>query len=156
MTTPTISTDLAVALDRVAEAVRDLVPADVSVSLGGGAFSAAELRRHITRAPAVVVACLGTDGPKSRGAAGWLVQASLALYVICRDAPPEIERERQALELVTTLLNRIGRADWIDARTVGQADLDSIASTNLYGGDVDSIAVALWAITWSQEIRLTP
>ena len=148
--------DLADGLGRIATALETILPAGTAVRRAGGAFDAAEIRRHVTQAPAVIVTCLGA-GDYARQAQGvWTLEAQLAAYILCRDTPPTLTREVQALGLVTAVLKAVARATWSDPAAFGVVPGDSLDATNLYSGDLDSVGVALWAVTWRQTVLLTP
>jgi hypothetical protein len=145
-------TDLADGLGRIVTALTTTLPDGTSVLRAGGAFDAAEIRRHITRAPAVIVTCLGAGDYARLPQGVWTVEAQLAAYVLCRDTPPTLTREVQALGLVTDVLHAVARATWNDPAAFGVVPGDSLDATNLYSGDLDAIAVALWAVTWRQTL----
>lgn len=142
------------ALERIVTALAADVPAGFTVKRIGGAFDGAEIRRHVTAAPAVLVACLGLSDYAHRGSGGWTVQADLALYVLTRDTPTQT-RDRSAMALVAEALRQVSRSNWGEPGVFGLPDPASIEATNLYGGDIDSIAVALWAVTWRQPLYLS-
>lgn len=147
-------TDLADGLGRIVTALTTTLPDGTTVLRAGGAFDAAEIRRHVTRAPAVIVTCLGA-GDYARLAIGhWTVNAQLAAYILCRDTPPTSTRETQALGLVTDVLQAVARSNWGDPLAYDLADSASLDATNLYSGDLDAVGVALWAVTWRQQLRL--
>lgn len=80
-------TDLADGLGRIATALAATLPDGTAVLRAGGAFDAAEIRRHVTRAPAVIVTCLGA-GDYARQAQGvWTVEAQLAAYILGAGTP---------------------------------------------------------------------
>lgn len=143
--------DPGAALARITEVLEGALPA--SVHAVGGAFNASELRRHVTAAPTVLVACLGLTDFARRGASAWMMAGEWAVYVLTRDtaiAP----RDRIALTLAAEVLRCIYRTTWGDADTFEVPDEDSITATNLYGGELDNVACALWAVTWRQGIKL--
>ncbi|MEY2654362.1 MAG: hypothetical protein RLZZ524_1390 [Pseudomonadota bacterium] len=146
--------DLADGLGRITSALRAALPASVTVERSGGAFDGGEIRRQVTQAPAVVLACLGVSDYQRRGDGGWSVTAQLAVYVLTRDAPPGPPRDLLALSLTTTVLRAVARANWDGPDGFGVVEADSLEASNLYSGDLDAIAVALWAVTWRQEFRL--
>lgn len=149
-------TDLADGLGRIATALAAVLPTGTTVLRAGGAFDAAEIRRHVTRAPAVIVTCLGAGDYARLPQGVWTLEAQLAAYILCRDTPPTLTREVQALGLVTAVLQSVARATWNDPAAFGVVPGDSLDATNLYSGDLDAAAVALWAVTWRQVLHLAP
>jgi hypothetical protein len=145
--------DASEALEIIVAVLAADVPAGVTVKRAGGAFDSAEIRRHVTEAPAVLVACLGLSDYAKRGSGGWTMQADLAIYILTRDTPVQT-RDRSAMELVAMALRQISRAHWGQPDAFGLPDPVTIEANNLYGGDIDSIAVALWAVTWRQPLYL--
>jgi hypothetical protein len=152
--TASLLPDPSTALDRIVAVLASAVPAGVAVKRIGGAFDGAEIRRHVTTAPAVLVACLGLSNYDRRGTGSWTVQADLVTYVLTRDTPAQ-PRDRSALALVADALRQIARSNWDAPDAFGLPDQASIEASNLYGGDIDSIAVALWAVTWRQPLYLS-
>lgn len=145
--------DPSASLERIVAVLATAVPAGTTVKRVGGAFDASEIRRHVTAAPAVLVACLGLTNYARRGSGGWTVQADFVAYVLTRDIPAA-QRDRSAITLVGTIINLVSRATWGDPDAIELPDPLSIEANNLYGGDIDSIAVALWAVTWRQPLYL--
>ncbi len=114
----------------------------------GGAFGADELRRHVTASPCVLVAMLRLTA-YTPSLAGWKADATCVAYVVTRDTPTA-SRDAQALTLVSALLANLASASYgTAARLVQQADL---TADNLYSGTLDSVAVALWGITWTARL----
>lgn len=135
----------------VSDLAAALLPA--RVRRGGGAFDANELRRHAVDCPAVVVSCLGFH-TYARYKSDWSVKAQLAAYVITRDAPPAPSRDLAALSLVTAVYRAVPKSLWGAPAVFDLPEEASLEATNLYSGDLDSTAVALWAVTWRQTLRL--
>ena len=146
--------DLDAALLGIRAGLRPLLPERVALHIGGGSFNANELRRHANQAPAVVLTCLALGDYRSPGPV-WTADASLAAYIITRDAPPGPDRHRQALTLTSALFAALTGDSrvWGNPEGYDPPSGDSLAGTNLYSGDLDSIATALWAVTWFQRLR---
>ena len=153
MITPSLP-NASAALDRIVAAVAAEVSAGVTVKRIGGAFDATEIRRHVTVAPAVLVACLGLSEYSRRSMHGWAAKADFAAYILTRDTPAET-RDRSALTLAAETLQQVVRANWGDPTSFGLPDAQGTEASNLYSGDIDSIAVALWAVTWRQNLYLS-
>lgn len=114
----------------------------------GGAFGADELRRHVTTSPCVLLAVLRVTNYEPR-TLGWLAEAACVAYVVTRDSPTAT-RDAQALTLVSLLLTELASANYgTTARLVKPTD---ITADNLYSGTLDSVAVALWGVTWNARL----
>lgn len=148
-----MTASLSEALTAIETALVDVFPAGVSVRRVGGPFDAAEIRRHVTAAPAVLIACIDLDGYARVADGTWRADADFVAYVLTRDTP-SAPRDLMALDLVTTLLAQIPYATWGDPAAFDPADQDTLQAANLYGGDIDSVAVALWSVAWSQGVTL--
>ena len=144
-------TDSTHALEKIVESLE--MPNEVTVQKIGGAFDGSEIKRHVSHAPAVLIACTGMSNFVRRGTSAWAVSAEFAAYILTRDTPGE-KRDAIASRLVTIAIRAIARSHWGDPSSFGVSEMDSVEATNLYGGDIDSIAVALWAVTWRQPIFL--
>ena len=152
--TPARLSDLSAALEAMVASLAGTLPGGVSVRAAGGAFDAAEIRRHLTVAPAVVIACLGLSEHQRRGAGAMSLVGQWAAYVVTRDAPQD-DRHAQAMRLVSELLRHVSRATWSGPEAFGLPEEGSLDATNLYSGDLDGIATALWAVTWRQMVHLS-
>lgn len=134
-------------------ALRQAVVDDLKVALPGvtvvahrGRFdNAAEIQRFATKAPTVLVACVGFK-PFNPG--GGLVQlrARMVLFVITRDAP-QLERDAGALALAEAIELRVPGNTWALDSLSAPTDIEA---RNLYSGQIDKLGVALWAITFDQ------
>ncbi|AUB81452.1 phage protein Gp37 [Candidatus Thiodictyon syntrophicum] len=145
--------DLPTGLAAIVAALAAALPGGVNVVRAGGPFDVAEVRRHAMNAPAVVVACLGLTNYTRRGET-WSVMGQLAAYVVTHDQSGAALRDVAALGLVDQLLRVVARNTWGLPEGFGVPDPASVEAANLYSGDLDSVAVALWALTWRQEFRV--
>lgn len=145
--------DPGAALDTIVAALAADLGADIQVRRAAGAFDAAEIRRHVADAPAVLVACVGLTDYARRGSGGWTVRADLAAYIVTRDTPVA-SRDASALALVSDTLRLVSRATWGDPERFSLPDEGSLEAFNLYGGDLDKVATALWVLTWRQALYL--
>lgn len=146
--------DAASALATVADSLTVTLDG-VSVSVAGGAWDAAEVRRHIADAPALVLACLRLDDYTRRGNDAWRARADLAAYVITRDMPAGADRHSQALTLSGRLMEVVSGTNWGRPQAFDIPELASVRAHNLYSGSLDSVAVALWAVTWRQALHFS-
>lgn len=139
------------------ESMRDSIVAALAPEMGsatkveahGGRFTLQELKRRAQGRVSVPVACLGVISAEP-GAAGTNVTAAWGAYVVCGDRTG-ISRDTGALSIVTALLPLIAGNEW------GREDVDApqrIRADNLYSSQLDKSGVALWAVTWRQEIIL--
>lgn len=144
--------DLSAGLEAIVTALTTAIPA-AHVVRAGGAFDAGEVRRRMTQTPAVIVACLGID-QYSRRPDAWSVSGQWGAYILTRDTP-EWSRDLAALDLASDVLRQVARATWDAPDAFGVPDQTSLEASNLYSGTLDSVAVALWAVTWRQDIRLS-
>lgn len=135
----------------VVEQLRAFLPDNVLVETHGGRFNGAELRRYATRAPAVLVAAMSipelVDGS---GPVRPVVQ--LAAFIVTRDVP-QVTRDEQGLTLTEALLRHIPGNRWglVNAQLPAR-----INGENLYSGEIDKLGVAMWAVSWRQEVSLSP
>ncbi|MDH5185173.1 MAG: DUF1834 family protein [Gammaproteobacteria bacterium] len=114
-----------------------------------GRFDLTELKRISTRAPAVYVACLAIGSAEENGDIS--AEISWAAYVITRDEPT-VKRDESALAIVHALIAHIPGNRWEldDAETRPVA----IRAQNLYSASIDKQGIAMWAITWRQQMNL--
>ena len=115
----------------------------------GGRFSLAELKRHAVQGPAVLVACLGVV-KLTPAAAGVEALCAWGAFVVCADKPL-LPRDAAALGLVSAMLPLVPGQTW------ERDDVDQprqVRADNLYTSELDKEGVALWALTWQQEITL--
>jgi hypothetical protein len=111
-----------------------------------GRLTADELRRLVVRGVSTVrVGCLGV----TKIAADTVqveFQTVWAVYIMALDGTG-VGRDETAMALVGAIGALVPHQLW------GRTDIDQpeqIRADNLYGGDVERRAVALWAITWRQ------
>lgn len=122
----------------------------------GGVFDLAEMRRHSTTMPAVYVCCTGTQ--KGRQQSGKFHCRGLFLAVLAIDSravgqqtPPD--RASAVLRLAGRALHKIaGAGNWAQAEVAGIPE--DVASRNPYNAAIDANNLALWAVTWEQQLEL--
>jgi hypothetical protein len=148
--------DLTAGLEYIESILKEELMPHAGVVRAGGAFDSGEMRRHVLSAPVVLLSLLGAGASQRHGRTGWIMSVQLAAYVLTRDTPPMAQRDDAALSLVTKVLRIVNRSPWSQSRTpaFGVVEQDSVSATNLYSGAIDSAAVALWAVTWSQNFIL--
>lgn len=137
---------------------RDAIVADIKATLKPrtcethrGQFNdAAEVKRYAVAAPAVLVAITAAPA-KAIGSGVQLMDASVALFVITKDAP-KLPRDTGALALVEAL--QLELQDNFFADTASAAPR-AISSQNLYSPAVDKLGVALWGVKFQQKVEAT-
>lgn len=137
-------------------AFRDAVVADLKTNVTGlktcethaGRFDLGELKRIALKSPAVLVSILGFGNAKDVGGE-LLTPLQMSAFVVTRDQP-SIARDSSVLAIVKAVSIRISENDWgLNAQRP-----QAIKGQNLYSGKIDKKGVALWAITWRQEVNL--
>lgn len=121
-----------------------------SAAVHGGRFDLEELKRYSAQAPALRVAVLGAPSLADTGDERTDVDATLVAYVLTTDAP-QLPRDVAALNLCEVLLAYIPHKRW-GLQDIGAPE--RVSASNLYDGGLDRQAVALWAVSWSQRVRL--
>jgi phage gp37-like protein len=140
------------------ESLRDAIVATIRTGLGpgiaceahGGRFDVAELRRVSAKAPAVFVASLGF---RDLVYANGLYKGTFAwgAFVVAKDKP-RVHRDLVAAAVVDRLAlivpeNTWGSDDCLDAPQAVRGD-------NLFSSGVDSSGVAMWAVSWQQQMAV--
>ncbi|MCY4479119.1 MAG: hypothetical protein OXB97_04440 [Rhodospirillales bacterium] len=143
----------------------------VTVDVYGGRVGEASLTRLSTRAPAVYVAFLRTEANDDAGDATRCVLARYAAVVLGRAKDSDLDADAVAEAIAAVLLVRIPEAQWnLSALAQAQArrlgiperlrDLRGIGGAHdvrLDNGFADALAekrIALWTVTWKQEVRM--
>ena len=96
-------------LEAIRAGVREALPGLKTCALHDGRFRAAKLRRWALRAPAVLVAWLGTPGTETPGALWTDCDHRFGAFVVTRDALG-LPRGKAARRIVLVLLLLIPRA----------------------------------------------
>lgn len=124
--------------------------------LAGGKIDLVEMRRRAVHLPAAFVACVRTRGGSSKY--GKFSTRGIFLVVLVVESGPGGQATPQdhahaVLQLLTRALKVIG-----DAKTWGNDEVvstpDKIDSDNPYNKKADENGVALWVITWEQDLEL--
>lgn len=136
----------------IARRIHDLLPGLRQCEGMAGRFDADELKTVSTRAPAVLVARLGSTMPRPLAGPHFHYTLRMAAFVVTKDAL-DLGRDAAAAAICQTLLQRIPGATWaIDG--VGPAT--EVADQSLSGATMKAKGVALWAVTWAQPVVLEP
>lgn len=131
-------------------AIQTALPSLKEVKAHGGRFSLEELKAASARAPSVRVACLGFPDI-AQSEAGVKAQTAWGAFVIAGDQT-QAHRDALALTLVWALALIIPGNCWSYSDTVDQAR--QVRADNLFSRELDKNGIALWAVTWRQEIDI--
>ena len=131
--------------------------AEIKMSLlVGGRITIEEIRRREVKLPAAFTTCLGTRDGRLVG--GKFRTRGLFIVVLAVESRAEVQllkqdRARGINRLAGRALTTIAKAGaWGNAEVEGPPQ--NIASTNPYTGKADANNVALWGITWEQDLAL--
>lgn len=117
-----------------------------------GRFDLAELQAVSVRAPAVLVARLGSSMPRPLAGPHYHYHLRMAAFVVTKDAL-DLGRDAAAAAICQALLQRIPGAAWgID----GLGSAESVADQSLSGAAQKAKGIAVWAVTWTQPAVLEP
>lgn len=146
-----MSADIDTVRQAIVASLRESLGQHVTVESHGGRFDRQELARYSKRAPAVLVAAMSIpemlDTPRpGRAGVQW------AAFIVTRDAPGAT-RDTQALTLAESLVRQIPGNTWGVDSTQRP---DRINAENLYSGEIDRLGIAMWAVSWRQQVRLSP
>jgi hypothetical protein len=134
----------------VITAIQTALPSLKEVKAHGGRFSLEELKAASARAPSVRVACLGFSDIASTEV-GVKAQTVWGAFVIAGDQA-QAHRDALALTIVSALALLVPGNCWGLDATVDQAR--QVRADNLFSRDLDKNGVALWAVTWRQEVDI--
>lgn len=149
---------LSTILDSIATSLATALPELKSSQVAGGLFSIADKSRTASALPAAFVSCQGTKGTRVVGE-DVVTTAHLAVVVIAANTHAANAAAVRRASVIADLGGRTVRAvalggDW-GAPDVISAPSD-VASLNKYTTDADSKGLALWAVAWDQQVRLSP
>jgi phage gp37-like protein len=125
------------------------LPALKAVEAHPGRINSDELKRLITRLPAVRVAVLSSPSCDPVDTGQVEINLRLAAFVITGDRNG-LSRDEAALAIVEALAIHIPMQRW---GMVGVSDATKVKADNLYSGMIDRQGVSLWAVGWEQSIR---
>lgn len=135
----------------IVDAIEAGVPTFASVAAHGGKFSAIEVRRVASKSPACMVAVIGIKNIERQG--GMAVgQVQFGAFVATQGTST-VQRDASALILSEAIIGLAATNAWdyADAKAP-----QGMRADNLFSGTVDKLAVALWAVFWTQEMDLSP
>lgn len=135
--------------DIIAAYIKQQLPALQACEPHGGRFSPEELKRWAVKGPAVLVALLNIGDP-------WLgngveTPVTLVIYIIAKDTP-DASRDVIALNLVQGIYQQLGGQTWSNEMFVSEPE--KVRAQNLFSTELDKTGIAMWAITFTQNISL--
>lgn len=135
----------------IIDAVKAAVPGlQDHVEAHGGRFDLDEIKRLAAKSPSMLVACLGVLSARANSAGETEAVCKWAAFVLTTDKRA-VPRDVGALTLVAAVLPVIPDNRWeVDGVNVPR----NVRADNLFSTALDKIGVALWAVTWDQEITL--
>ena len=148
---------LDVILDDIASYIEDKLAELRTSEVCGGSFDIVEMKRRSTELPASFVTLTGSkDGEYKLGKlytrGYFLAVLAVSSRATGQAVPPD--RARQILRLLSRAMIKIAAAG-----TFGNAEITSkpraVSSMNPYTATIDSQNLALWGITWEQDLELT-
>lgn len=138
----------------VVEAIKGRLPDLADCRSHPGRFNLVELENIAVETPAVLVACLGLEKALAEASGGQERFVKFAAFIVTTDEP-DLARDVAAINIAEELLA------WLPGRVFGLGDyVHSLATRdmgevlNLYSSELNNRAVALWAVTWKQKIRI--
>lgn len=122
------------------------------VASHSGRFSAGELARVAVNAPAVFIAVLAQSNINSQSGSD-SATVSFAAFVVTKDSPNP-PRDVSALAVVDALKHIIPENRW-GLTDEAEGVPKNIQAQNLFSADIDTKGVAMWALSWQQDIANT-
>lgn len=132
----------------VAEGIREKIPGLRDCRVYGGRFDLTEIKNVSVQAPGVFVATLRAGSNTAYGDGRRIAALEMAAYILTMDSR-EHGRDVAALNISEVLLS------WLPYARFGFEDLadpSEVRWANLYSGLVRGQAIALMAVTWSQDL----
>ncbi|MEW6648152.1 MAG: phage protein Gp37 [Pseudomonadota bacterium] len=113
-----------------------------------GRLTGSELKRLGTRAPAVLLGCLGWSALRDQ-AGETEANVTWVATIVTKDAPDE-DRGTAAVVIANAVGGLVMGNTWgLEAQYA-----TGIQARNLYAGDVDMQGVALWTVSWQQWMTI--
>ncbi|MCY1003997.1 hypothetical protein OV079_23775 [Nannocystis pusilla] len=148
-------------LDTILESIKakleQALPELKTVEIAGGRIDLADKRRRARPLPAAFIFCGGTDNGIEQGGKAksvGLFGVVLAVQERAAGQPTPGDRPRQIARIAGRALKVIIKAKVWDNPELEKPPTD-VRSRNKYATDADNHDLALWAITWAQELALT-
>jgi len=128
--------------------IAESVTAFRTVQAHGGSFNREELARIALQSPACLVAIMG--GQLERQGGQPVANPYIFAFVVTRGTSDE-KRDKAALVLVEAVAGLVVRNGWSYAHARAP---DSMRIENLYSGDIDKQGIALWSVSWQQQVDI--
>lgn len=137
--------------DAVLARIHAVLPSLRAVKAHGGDFSAAELERFMTNAPAVFVASRGAVGIDDV-AGEIVVRDQWAACVVTRDLPsspeaPHTSRGDLGRAIAREIARLVARERW---NGTASKNATNVVVQNLYSAPADQRGTAFWLVSWEQ------
>lgn len=140
--------------DAIVGKLRVALP-QVSVEPHGGAFDVDELKRVAALAPAIRVAIIGARSVKPQADGSIALPLDFAAVLMTKDTAMAgqgvTRRDTAALALGSALAVCVNGNRW-GVRGVGAPA--AVTLRNEFSGEIDNLGVALWQLTWTQDLLL--
>jgi phage gp37-like protein len=133
----------------IAASLRANVAGVAQVVEYGGQFDLAELKRMAARSPSLVVASLGA--PKTTRVATVLEGHGVFLVVAVASGSNADKRNEVSATLAEYVATLAMASTWSSAADKTPTD---IAVTNLYSRDAHAQGISMWAVRWTQWVKL--
>lgn len=128
----------------------------MSKSLHGGDIDLAELKVYARNTPALILALAGIKGMYQSER---VAECMWALFVVCEDTGDgaggvygKIEQTHDYVDALLRVLLAFGQRWGLSDRGVGP--VTDVVARNLYSRKIDDRGVALWGLSWTQQIDL--
>lgn len=135
----------------ITDAVKNWFPA-ADCQTHPGRFNLAEIKRIGVKTPAIRVACLGLPTGEAVGDGEADRAVAWAAYILTTDKRG-LPRDAAVIAMAQDLVLRLAGQRWNTSGVHPVAD-DAIRAENLYSSDVDGHGIALWAVAWTQRVRM--
>jgi hypothetical protein len=144
-------------IDAMAATLLTELPELRSSELAGGQFDLKEMRRRsVATGPGAFITCTATKDGRLSGNKFACTGFFLVVIAVSSRAEGQAlaqDRAHAILRLLGRAMKKIAQAgDWGEAEVTSNPE--KIASMNPYGAAADSNNLALWGITWEQDLEL--
>lgn len=137
-------------LDTVSNAINERLPKLKGCERHGGRFDVAELQRLSAKVPAVYLSAMAAPMNDSKGNGQRRIGLQLTAFVVAGDQRG-LKRNDAAMNIAETLLTLIPDNQW---GMNGVGIPSRITAQNLYSGQLDKKKIALWGVSWRQQITI--
>lgn len=134
--------------------IADQLPKGWDVGGHLGRFTANDLTKFITVAPAVRVAVLGLTDPKPHDGEAVEWRVKIGVFVVTKDQGKALAREEIAAAAVETIVVNAFGSRW-GMGAAGVRPAEAATAQTIFNDDTLRHGVALWGIDWSQPVILS-